>query len=56
MGKIDQIRFGAKAKAILAELEKSPEKQTKLIKVLRDNGFEELAQLLDDLRVWNGGN
>lgn len=55
MSAVDQIKFGARGKAILAELEAHPEQQVKLVKVLKANGFDSLAALVDDLRKWNGG-
>lgn len=55
MNTIDKTKFGLKAKAILADLEKHPEKQDKLILILELNGFNELSNLLRDLQKWNGG-
>ena len=50
MLKLDKIKYAAKGMAILNDLKSHPEKMDKLEKLLRDNGFSNVADIAVELR------
>lgn len=50
MNKLALLKYKARLEKILSDLKKHPEKQRALLVLLRDNGYPELAQILNELR------
>lgn len=49
---VDKAKLTTKGLAILKDLKKNPKKQEKLIKALRANGFDDIADLAEDAQKY----
>lgn len=50
MMNFEKIKYAKRGNAILNDLKKNPEKMEKLENILRDNGFNDIADLAVELR------
>lgn len=55
MNKIEQASYAMRGKKLLSSFEKEPSRIKSLLKVLRENGFDDVADILHDLAVWYMG-
>ena len=51
---IDKIKWGKKLAPLAKKVTTSKSEQDKLIKLLRDNGYSELADVADEARIKYG--
>lgn len=56
MKKYEQAQYLMRGKKLLADFEKNPSRIKNLIKLLKDNGFEDVADILRDLANWYMGD
>lgn len=52
---MQKLKWTAMGKKILNDMEKHPEKRKTLIKILRENGFEDIAIVAREIETWYFG-